>query len=244
MDEIRQWLTENREVEFQAFSKKLIPTGKELIGVRIPKLRAYAKGLAKQYGLQATERCGEDTFEQVLLQGLIIGACTKEDPQMIIDALDRYVDKIDNWCTCDVVCSSLKIVKRYPALFRNVIERYRTVDDTFMQRFCIVLLMDYYLDDDSAENALQTIVAMPRRDYYVSMAKAWALATAFVKQRELTMPYLSEDQLGPWVYRKTLQKMLESYRIEEEDKIWIRAWRDKASPAGQLEGEARREKQR
>ena len=51
---------------------------------------------------------------------------------------------------------------------------------------------------------------------------AWYLATALAKQWDATIPYLKERKLPEWVHRKTIQKAIESYRVPQERKAYLR----------------------
>jgi hypothetical protein len=54
------------------------------------------------------------------------------------------------------------------------------------------------------------------------MMIAWYLATALAKQYEAVIPWLEEKRLDPWVHNKTIQKAIESYRIDAEQKAFLR----------------------
>ena len=70
---------------------------------------------------------------------------------------------------------------------------------------------------------------MADEKYYCKMAVAWAIATAWVKQRDKTYVYMQEgnNTLDAWTYNKAIQKMLESYRVSEEDKVMLRSMKRK-----------------
>ena len=56
------------------------------------------------------------------------------------------------------------------------------------------------------------------------MGVAWAIATAFAKQREKTFDYIKEgnNTLDDFTYNKAIQKMLESFRVSDTDKAMLR----------------------
>ena len=60
------------------------------------------------------------------------------------------------------------------------------------------------------------------------MMIAWFFATALAKQYELVLPYLEEKRLSYWVHNKTIQKSLESYRITEEQKEYLKTLKVRA----------------
>ena len=54
------------------------------------------------------------------------------------------------------------------------------------------------------------------------MMIAWYFATALAKQYDAALPYLQEHRLEPWTHNKAIQKAIESYRITEEQKAYLR----------------------
>ena len=59
--------------------------------------------------------------------------------------------------------------------------------------------------------------------YYVRMAVAWALSFCFVKFPEQTMAFLHHCHLDDFTFRKTIQKIGESYRVSEDMKKAVKA---------------------
>lgn len=51
---------------------------------------------------------------------------------------------------------------------------------------------------------------------------AWYFATALAKQPEAIMPYFEKKVLEPWTHNKAIQKCIESYRIPDETKAYLR----------------------
>ena len=64
--------------------------------------------------------------------------------------------------------------------------------------------------------------------YYTKMGVAWCVATAYAKYPEATMQYLKDNKLDDWTYNKSIQKMIESFRVPDEDKKILRAMKRKA----------------
>ena len=54
------------------------------------------------------------------------------------------------------------------------------------------------------------------------MMIAWFFATALAKQWDAAVKYLEEGRLGRWTHNKTIQKAIESYRITDEQKSYLR----------------------
>jgi hypothetical protein len=59
-------------------------------------------------------------------------------------------------------------------------------------------------------------------EYYVNMEIAWYMATALAKQWETAIPYMENHKMDKWVHNHTIQKARESYRITEEQKVYLK----------------------
>ena len=60
-------------------------------------------------------------------------------------------------------------------------------------------------------------------DYYGNMMIAWYFATALAKQYESILPFIEEKRLDDWTHNKEKQKSVESRRITEEQKRYLRS---------------------
>ena len=138
------------------------------------------------------------------------------------------MEKIDDWSLCDGFCSNLKMVAKHREEFFEFLLPYAQIDDEFKQRVVAVLLMNYYLTDEYIDRTLQIVDTLKNEKYYCKMGVAWAVATAWAKQRDKTYRYmLDKNTLDDWTYNKAIQKMLESYRVSEEDKVMLRGMKRK-----------------
>lgn len=54
------------------------------------------------------------------------------------------------------------------------------------------------------------------------MMVAWFFATALAKQYDETLPYLENLKLDPWTHNKTIQKAIESDRIPDSQKTYLK----------------------
>ena len=54
------------------------------------------------------------------------------------------------------------------------------------------------------------------------MMVAWYFATALAKHYDAILPYLEERRLSPSVHTKTIRKAVESYRISDEQKAYLK----------------------
>ena len=86
--------------------------------------------------------------------------------------------------------------------------------------------MSFYLDEPYFDpKYLSWAMSVPTGEYYVDMMAAWYFATALAKQYDAVLPLLQERKLDRWVHNKTIQKAVESRRITEEQKTFLRTLR-------------------
>lgn len=135
-----------------------------------------------------------------------------------IKDIEKFVPKIDNWAVCDTFCAGLKIIKKYPEDFWEFIGKYLKSDKEFEIRFAIVMILDYYINDKYIEEVLEILNNIKHEGYYVKMAVAWTVSICYIKFPKRTMKFLKECNLDNFTYNKSIQKIIESYRVENEDK--------------------------
>ncbi|MGE6513520.1 DNA alkylation repair protein [Lysinibacillus sphaericus] len=225
---VRDQLFALQDRGYQKFSSALIPTidANTIIGVRIPLLRKLAKEIAKEQPLQFLQTAESVYFEEILLQGLVIGSI-KQAPQEKLPLIAQFIPKIDNWSVCDSFCSGLKFTKTNQALVWDFLQPYCQSTNAYDVRFAVVILLNYYVDEQYIQKTLQLLDDISHEDYYVKMALAWAVSICYIKMPKQTMPYLKNNHLDLFTYNKALQKITESLRIDADTKQIIRAMRRK-----------------
>ena len=225
---IKNILISHADEKYKDFNSSLIPDSRPILGVRIPILRQIAKEIAKGDWQTYLKEASEDSHEEVNIKGFVIGY-VKADLETLIPYITDHIEKVNDWSLCDGFCSNLKIVKKYREDFWEFLLPYAKVDDEFKQRIVVVIRMNYYLDDKYIDQTLQVLDTLKNEKYYCKMAIAWAIATAWAKQRDKTFVYMQEGQntLDDWTYNKAIQKMLESYRVSVTDKEMLRTMKRK-----------------
>jgi len=59
------------------------------------------------------------------------------------------------------------------------------------------------------------------------MGISWALTTFMIKYPDKVLTYINSSECDVWIRNKTIQKAIESYRIEENLKLKLREIRSK-----------------
>ena len=221
---VREELNKLAETGYQKFSASLIPGQKMILGVRLPVLRRFAKELAREDWKACLAWQEPLFFEERMLQAFCIGYA-RDDIEEILSAAAEFIPTIDNWSVNDSFCTTFKIARKYPERVWDFLMQYRDSENEFTVRVVAVMLMAHYLEPEYINDVLEILGSLPIRGYYTSMGVAWAFATAWAKFPDKTKAWLLSHEIDGQTYRKTLQKCMESYRISEEDKEWIRRQR-------------------
>ena len=220
---IKKKLFELADPKYKEFHGGLCPGTENIIGVRVPVLRKYAQELFKEKDWKQTiEEIDDEYYEEIMLQGMLIGQAKNEDINTILKYMEKYVPKIDNWAICDIFCAGLKITKKYKKEMWNFIQKYLKSDKEFEIRFAVVMILDYYIDEEYLKEDFKILDDIKHEGYYVKMAVAWAISVCLIKYYEDTVEYLKTSKIDNWTYNKAIQKAIESYRISDNQKNFLR----------------------
>jgi 3-methyladenine DNA glycosylase AlkD len=212
-----------KDENYRRFHAKLIPDIPidNIIGVRTPVLRKYAKEVAK---LPETniflESLPHIYYEENNLHGALLSLLYPKDIIAFMEQLERFLPYVDNWATCDML--SPKIFKKHLSYVYERVQKWLQSDAVYTIRFGIVTLLGFYLDDAFETEMLQLVANVRSEEYYVNMAVAWYFSMALVKQYDATLPYIQNRVLEPWTHNKSIQKAIESRRIPQETKAYLR----------------------
>lgn len=209
------------EPELQQFTAKLVPTvpPERILGIRTPKLRAYARSLAGTPAAEAfLQELPHTYLEENGLHAFLIES--GKDYGRTMAQIETFLPYIDNWATCDGL--SPKILKAHRPELLEKIRLWLTSDREYTVRFALKMLMDHFLDGDFSPEYLALAAAAEGRTYYIRMMQAWYFATALAKQYDSALPYLEQGRLDKWVHNKTITKARESFRIPPEQKAYLK----------------------
>lgn len=218
---ITQKLFDLSDPEYQKFQSKLCPNINNIIGVRLPLLRKLAKELAKKYWENILYTYPNDYYEEIMLQGMIIGY-VKTDIENLLEYVYNFIPKIDNWGVCDSFCAGLKFTKSNMERVWEFLKTYLNSKEEFELRFVIVMLLDFYIVNEYIDRVLILLDQIKHDGYYVKMAIAWALSICYIKYPDKTTIYFKNNTLDDFTYNKALQKIAESFRVDKETKSIIR----------------------
>ncbi len=219
--EIRKELFANQDEEYRNFQAKLLPTiaFDTVIGVRTPILRAFAKRIYKANAFYSfLSDLPHSYFDENQLHAFLISQISDFD--LCVQELNRFLPFVDNWATCDQM--SPQIFKKHKQKLLEQIKIWILSNKTYTLRFAVGMLMKYFLDEYFDLEYPKMVLSIQSEEYYVKMMIAWYFATALAKQYELILPFFENKNLDKWTHNKAIQKALESYRISNEHKAYLR----------------------
>lgn len=227
-EEIRSDLFAMQDCGYRDFSSSLITTVDEnaFIGVRTPALRSYAKNLYKNDPMMADVFISElphKYFEENQLHAFIIEQI--KDYNKCIMRLEAFLPYVDNWSTCDSM--NPKILKTNLVALLEKAKVWISSSHEYTCRYGIGVLMRYFLDERFDPEYPKLISGIHRDEYYVKMMVAWYFATALAKQYDSVIFYVENNVLDKWTHNKAIQKAIESYRVSDINKEYLRTLRRK-----------------
>lgn len=220
--QINQKLQALAESDYKRFNEKIISTNYEVLGIRMPALKALAKELATDPEVETyLEQAEFTTYEHILLYGLVVSQLKKVPLEKIFRHLDPLILKFDNWAHVDTVISALKIFGKHSNEVLSHFLPLKTHKGEFTKRVFVIVLMDYFLNDTYIDIALKHMTEVPQGQYYVDMAIAWAISVGLIKFYDKTLPLLEQQKFSKFVHNKSIQKARESYRVTPERKEFL-----------------------
>lgn len=220
--QIRKKIEELADEKYKKFHTGLCPNSNEILGVRVPILRNFAKDIVKEGNIEDyLGKALDNSYEEILLQGMVLGLW-KTNIENFSKCLQKFIPKINSWAVCDISVAGFKMTKKNMEYMWNFLQEYLKSDKEFELRFVIVMLLDFYITDEYIDKALEILNNIKHEGYYVKMAVAWAIQVAFVKYPVQTMKLLKNNKIDDWTYNKALQKIIESYRVDEKMKKEIK----------------------
>ena len=222
MKEIVDLLFSKQDIKFRGFQAPLFPTidKERIIGVRTPDIKQLAKELfgsdtANEFIKELPHRYFDENQLHVFLISRI------KDYQECLKEVNKFLPYIDNWATCDTLYP--KVFAKHKEELLIEIKSWLKSKHTYTVRFAVGMLLGYYLDESFKKEYLAWVSSIKSEEYYINMMIAWYFATALAKQYAFAIKYIEEKKLSPWVHNKTIQKAVESYRISNEQKVYLKS---------------------
>lgn len=217
-------LTAVKDEEYRAFQVKLVPNipSETILGVRTPDLRQIAKELFESADREAFRKSLPHTYYEENLVHFFVLAMIK-DFDSCVQGVEAFLPYVDCWPVSDQ--ATPKAFRKNHEKLLPYIRKWIASEHVYTARFGLRMLMNEFLDDDFKEEYLELAANKKGEDYYLKMMAAWFFATALAKRYDETLPYFEEHRLDEWVHRKAIQKAVESYRVTDAHKAYLRSLR-------------------
>lgn len=221
---IYERLIVHRDSDYREFQRKLVPNidPATILGVRTPVMRSIAKEV---FGTEEASRflasLPHSYYEENLVHFFLIARIKAFDE--CVEAVEAFLPYVDCWPVSD---------QATPGAFRKnhdrllpFLKRWIDAEHVYTARFGMRMLMNEFLGDDFKPEYLDWVAAKTGEDYYLKMMAAWFFATALAKQYEASVAYIEGYRLSPWTHNKAIQKAVESFRVSEAHKAYLKSFR-------------------
>lgn len=225
MTEIQKFLFSKADQKYRDFTLPLMPTvdEKNFIGVRLPIIKKYAKDIDHQLSEEFLNSLPHQYHEENILHALIISSI--KDYDLFIKRVDAFLPYVNNWSVCDTICNNY--LNKYKSKLINEIYKWLKSPELYRVRYAVKCLMNYYLNEDFKEEHLLKVAEVKLDDYYVKMMIAWYLATGLAKNYDSFIKAIEEHRFDSFTHNKAIQKAVESYRVSDEHKNYLKTLKNK-----------------
>jgi len=227
-EEIRSALAEHADEEYKQFHSSLVPGQGEdsLMGVRVPIMRKLAKEFAaRPDGEQFLRDVPHSYYEENAVHAFMVEQIKDYDRCMA--ETEAFLHYIDNWAVCD--CFSPKVFAKHKPKLLEKCRVWLQSEHTYTVRFGLVMLLKHLLTEEYAAEALRLAASVDSEEYYVNMAVSWLYAEAMAKCPKQAVPYIEGNALKQEVHNKAIQKAVESFRVTEDTKAYLKTLKRKKS---------------
>ena len=217
-------LMEVKDDAYREFQARLVPNipQETILGVRTPELRKIAKEVFESPEREAfLNDLPHRYYEENLIHFFVISMI--RDFDTCVCAVEAFLPYVDCWPVSDQ--ATPKSFRKNHEKLLPFIRKWIDSDHVYTARFGIRMLMNEFLDADFREEYLELVAQKRSDEYYLKMMAAWYFATALAKRYDETVPYFEEHRLDEWVHRKAVQKAIESYRVIDSHKEYLKKMR-------------------
>lgn len=228
-------LFENIDEKYAQFDSRLLPNVEpaRIAGIRVPVIREYASRLRSCCSDSEIEEFLSDLphryLEEDILHALLLN--TENDERKLFVQLEVFLQNSEgNWKMCDTLNpKAFKKALKIPEFehdFRNRMNDWIDSEYLYQARFAIRMFMVHYLKERYDKRQLIRIALIQRPEYYFEMIQGWYLAEAAINHFDHVYDLLQSGKVSEAVFRKTVSKSLDSFRISENHKEQLRELRE------------------
>jgi len=197
--------------------KSGIENRKPYLGISFPSLKSFANEIFKENPLEFLDTNDFSVYELEILHTYVIGKL--KDFNLAFKYFKDYAPSAKEWSTVDSLCQKFVIAKKHRDEVMQLLIKYSTSKDEYLQRIVAVMLLSHYLEDVYVEKVFEILSKLNHQGYFTKMAVAWALATVMTYYPKECLVYMKTSKLDKWTHNKAIQKMKESFRISDDYKL-------------------------
>ncbi len=215
-------LYKQKDNQYAEFNKRTVKTQYNVVGIRLPILQKEAKNLSNEY-TEFLEVAEFNTYEETMLYGLVLANI--KDYEVYKKYLRKYIKKIDSWALVDSFVAKSKVIEKNLDKNFEYITKLTKSNKEFESRVGYIMILNYYIKPEYLKKIFEIIDSNKNNTYYNEMAIAWLISEMLVKYYDTTIEYLKNSNLNKFTFNKGIQKACESYRISDNQKIYLRKMR-------------------
>lgn len=225
-DDVLHFLLENANSKKAEFDKKLIFSKAQFIGIYSSQIKDIAKKLSQNASMLNIINMPDNQYYEVdLIKGIILAKCQFGSVDEKIKTIEKWLVSIDNWAVCDSSSAALKIESCNSQTWHKWFLNLCLSDDEYVARYGIVGLLNKFCSPVYNQTNFSFLQRISYGKYrYVDLAAAWFFSVSLIKDKENTIDFLfdNKNNIGEFVFKKSFQKAIESFRICSEDKDYFR----------------------
>lgn len=217
-------LTEVKDDEYRIFQAKLVPNipPETILGVRTPQMRKIAKEVYESdYRDEFLNDLPHKYYEENLIHFFVLALI--KDFDECVKRVEEFLPYVDCWPVSDQ--ATPKSFKKNHQKLLPYIKKWISSNHVYTARFGLRMLMNEFLGEDFKEEYLELAACKKGEDYYLKMMIAWFFATALAKRYDESVKYIENRRLDEWTRKKAIQKAVESYRVSDEHKKYLKSLR-------------------
>ncbi len=222
-------LMEVKDDAYREFQAKLVPNipPETILGVRTPQMRRIAREVFESPDRETfLNDLPHRYYEENLIHFFVISMI--RDFYECIRKVEEFLPYVDCWPVSDQ--ATPRSFKKNHQKLLPYIRKWIASDHVYTARFGIRMLMNEFLGEDFQEEYPELVANIKSDEYYLKMMAAWYFATALAKRYEETIPYFENRRLDEWVHKKAVQKAVESCRVTDEHKQYLKRIRNQQIP--------------
>jgi len=176
LTEIRKFLKEKSNNKARGSWRKFVPTSEKVYGVYLSEINKIVSKY-KSNGFKLVERLWNSGYlEERILAAKILGKICKQNPELTLMLINKFVNDIQDWAVCDTLAiQSIRPITNIKQ--KEIFELSKKMvksENLWKRRFGIVLLINFSKDKNLKKEIKEIIKNVENdKEHYVKKAVDW-----------------------------------------------------------------------